>query len=485
MDMINENGSIKEYLELQEEKDLLRFITCGSVDDGKSTLIGRLLYDSKKILKDQMTSLKQDSKRVGTQNGKLDLALLVDGLQSEREQGITIDVAYRFFYTDKKKYVIADTPGHEQYTRNMATGASTADLAIILIDATRGVLAQTKRHSYIVTLIGIKHLIIAINKMDLVEYSQEKFESIKQKYQDMRSKLPNHEKLNIYFIPISALEGDNVVAPSSNMSWWKGKPLFEFLDDIKITEEQDKNFRFPVQYVNRPNLNFRGFCGTIVSGEIREGDSIKILPSNQISKVKNIISPHFINPNSSSIEEAQIKKAIAPMSITLTLSDEIDVSRGDMIVKKSDDVQMSDNFDVMLIWMSEFPMQLDKSYLIKCSTALVHGTFEKILYKKEINTLEKIKTNSLGLNDIAQCSLSLSKKIPGDVYNQHKKTGSFIVIDRITNETVAAGMITKINTMAKKHKREYIKEDIELNEYVRKKFPEWQCLSIDEIYKEV
>lgn len=454
------------------------------MDDGKSTLIGRMLYDSQKIFEDQLTSLIKDSKKQGTQNGKMDLALLVDGLQSEREQGITIDVAYRYFYTNHKKYIIADTPGHEQYTRNMATGASTANLAIILIDARMGVLTQSKRHSYIVTLLGIKNLVIAINKMDLVNYSKEKFDSIKKDYQSFLEKLPNYKNLNVTYIPISALNGDNVVNLSSNTTWWKGKTLLQFLDELPIQQDKNTNFRFPVQYVNRPNLDFRGFCGNITDGMIEVGDEIKILPSNKTTKVKSIISPHFINPNNANLQDAKVQKANAPMSVTLILEDEIDISRGDIIIKKDDDVKMSNNFEATLVWLSETNMQINKNYIIKCATTQANVKIEQILYKKDINTLENLQADSLNLNDIASCKLTLERKILCDIYEQYKQTGSFIIIDRISNETIAAGMITKANKTTQKQTKKYTKEDIELNRYIRKKFPEWKCLSIDEVFKD-
>ena len=333
-DLIAEN--IEQYLKEHENKEILRFITCGSVDDGKSTLIGRLLYDSKMIFEDQLAAIEKDSKKVGTTGDKIDLALLVDGLASEREQGITIDVAYRFFSTDKRKFIIADTPGHEQYTRNMATGASTADVAIILIDARQGILTQTKRHSYIASLLGIKNLIVAINKMDLVDFSQDVFEKIKRDYNDIISFLPHHADLNIQFIPISALDGDNILTNSPKCSWYKGLPLMPLLDTIPIHKQESSSFRLPVQYVIRPHLNFRGFSGTIASGEIKVGDEITVLPSRKTSKVKSIVSNDIkdLRPIGKDETVETIEKAFAPMATTITLEDEIDISRGDMIVKK-------------------------------------------------------------------------------------------------------------------------------------------------------
>lgn len=475
---------IEQYLHEHENKEILRFITCGSVDDGKSTLIGRLLYDSKMIFEDQLSAIEKDSKKSGTTGDKIDLALLVDGLASEREQGITIDVAYRFFSTEKRKFIIADTPGHEQYTRNMATGASTADVAIILIDARQGVLTQTKRHSYISSLLGIKNIIVAINKMDLVDFSQERFEDIKKQYEEVIPNLPHHQDIDFTYIPISALDGDNIVSISDKSSWYDGQPLMELLDTIQINKKENNHFRLPVQYVNRPHLNFRGFCGTIASGEISVGDEITVLPSRKTSKVKSIVSNDIkeLRPRTKDEEVESIERAFAPMATTLTLEDEIDISRGDMIVKSSDIPDVSNKFSVMVVWMSEEPMKLNSNYIIKRATSVINGTFKSVEYKKDVNTFEELETSSLELNDIAKCTLSLDRKIAVDPYNENRYTGSFIIIDRYTNNTVGAGMISSsiINDSMDDEvsQREYTQAEKELNAYIRKNFPEWDCKAI-------
>lgn len=475
---------IESYLKAHENKGLLRFITCGSVDDGKSTLIGRLLYDSKMIFEDQLSSIEKDSKKMGTQNGKIDLALLVDGLQSEREQGITIDVAYRYFSTDKRKFIIADTPGHEQYTRNMATGASTADLAIVLIDAREGVLTQTRRHSYIVSLLGIRHIVVAINKMDLIDFSQERFESIKADYEKLVPTLPNYNNITFDFIPMSALNGDNVVHKSTHTTWFEGMALMELLDTVNIehsSDSENNSFRFPVQYVNRPHLDFRGFCGTIASGSIKVGDDITVLPSGKTTRIKSIIPP-VIEKSSATKELECIDTAYASMAVTLTTEDEIDISRGDMIIKSDSLPDMSNSLKVVIVWMGETPMEPHTQYLIKAATTIVSGKFENINYKININTYEHENCNELELNDIASCKLVLNRSIVADSYQKNRSTGSFIVIDRLTNNTVGAGMIVDsynnergaISTSA----RVYTQEEIELNAYVRKNFPEWGCKEI-------
>jgi len=468
-DLIAKN--IEQYLKEHENKEICRFITCGSVDDGKSTLIGRLLYDSKMIFEDQLASIEKDSKKSGTTGDKIDLALLVDGLASEREQGITIDVAYRFFSTEKRKFIIADTPGHEQYTRNMATGASTADIAIILIDARQGVLTQTKRHSYIASLLGIKNIVVAINKMDLVDFSEKRFEEIKTEYKQIISNLPHYQDIEFQYIPISALDGDNIVTVSDKSSWYEGVPLMELLDTIELHKKENNSFRLPVQYVNRPHLNFRGFCGTIASGSIKVGDSITVLPSRKSSKVKSIIS--------SDMKETLM--AFAPMSTTLTLEDEIDISRGDMIVKSDDIPQVSNKLSSMIVWMSETPMNLHSGYIIKRATSVINGVFKSIEYKKDINTFEELATDKLELNDIAKCTLGLDRAIAVDPYETNRYTGSFIVIDRYTNETVGAGMI--VSSIIGEHKeiqleRNYTQSEIELNAFIRKNYPEWNCKEI-------
>lgn len=424
--LIAEN--IEKYLKEHENKELLRFITCGSVDDGKSTLIGRLLHDSKMIFEDQLKAIERDSKKVGTVGDKIDLALLVDGLVSEREQGITIDVAYRYFSTDKRKFIIADTPGHEQYTRNMATGASSANLAIILIDAREGVLTQTKRHSYIVNLLGIKNIIVAINKMDLVKFSKEVFEKIRDDYLKFAKEL-NIE--NLIFIPISALNGDNIVHPSLNTPWYQGDTLMEILEIIEIERDINLiNFRFSVQYVNRPNLNFRGYCGVINSGVVKVGDEVTTLPSLKKSKVKSIVT-----------FDGELKEAFAPMSITLTLEDEIDISRGDIIAHSNSLPQVSDSLNVHIVWMSEEPMIIGKSYIVKHLSSNVTASIDKIYHQIDINSLEKIEVNQLNLNEIGYCRLNLTKEIAFDNYRENRSMGSFIIIDKFTNITVGAGMI--------------------------------------------
>jgi len=369
---------IEQYLKEHENKEICRFITCGSVDDGKSTLIGRLLYDSKMIFEDQLAAIEKDSKKSGTTGDKIDLALLVDGLASEREQGITIDVAYRFFSTERRKFIIADTPGHEQYTRNMATGASTADIAIILIDARQGILTQTKRHSYIASLLGIKNLVVAINKMDLVDFAEETFESIKEDYKKIIPNLPHNEDLNIEFIPISALDGDNILTNSDKSPWYTDKPLMELLDTISLNTENlvlNTNFRLPVQYVIRPHLNFRGFSGTIASGSVQVGDEITVLPSKKTSKVKSIVSNDIkdLRPIGKDETVETIPKAFAPMATTITLEDEIDISRGDMIVKSTDIPKVSNHLSSMIVWMDETPLELNQNYIIKRATSVING----------------------------------------------------------------------------------------------------------------
>jgi sulfate adenylyltransferase subunit 1 len=475
--------NIEQYLKEHENKDILRFITCGSVDDGKSTLIGRLLYDSKMIFEDQLAAIEKDSKKVGTTGDKMDLALLVDGLASEREQGITIDVAYRFFSTDKRKFIIADTPGHEQYTRNMATGASTADLAIILIDARQGVLTQTKRHSYIASLLGIKNLIVAINKMDLVDFSQETFESIKKDYEEIIPNLPHNKDIDFRFIPISALDGDNILTNSPKCSWYKDAPLMTLLDTIEINKKENNSFRLPVQYVIRPHLNFRGFSGTITSGSIEVGDEITVLPSLKTSKVKSIVSNDIkdLRPIGKDEQVETIQKAFAPMATTITLEDEIDISRGDMIVKSTNIPKISNHLSAMVVWMDETPLKLNQNYIIKRATSVINGAFNSIEYKKNINTFEEVDAQALELNDIAKCTISLDRDIAVDPYHENRYTGSFIIIDKYTNSTVGAGMIVNhIEGFAKLEveKREYTKAEVELNEFIRRNYPEWGCKEI-------
>jgi bifunctional enzyme CysN/CysC len=424
---------IDAYLAQHERKELLRFLTCGNVDDGKSTLIGRLLHDSKMIYEDQLAAVQADSVKSGTTgSGKIDLALLVDGLQAEREQGITIDVAYRYFSTSTRKFIIADTPGHEQYTRNMATGASTCDLAIILIDARYGVQTQTKRHSFITSLLGIQHIIVAVNKMDLVGYSEDVFNKIKQDYLNFTSTLDLHD---ICFIPMSALDGDNVVNRSENMPWFTGLPLMEALNTVKIAN--DHNFvdaRFPVQYVNRPNLDFRGFCGTVASGVFKKGDVVTALPSGKSSKIKAIVT-----------YDGDLDEAFPPMAVTFTLEDEIDVSRGDMLVGNQKNAPIvADKFRTNIVWMAEKSLTPGRQYAIKLATRTVYGSISLIHHRIDVNTLEHHDANELKLNEIGSCTVSVNAPVVFDPYKNSKWTGSFIIIDRLTNGTVGAGMITGI-----------------------------------------
>lgn len=420
---------INEYLAQHERKQLLRFITCGSVDDGKSTLIGRLLFDSKMLYEDHIAQLESESKVHGTTGGKFDPALVTDGLKAEREQGITIDVAYRYFSTAKRKFIIADTPGHEQYTRNMATGASTADLAIILIDARYGMLTQTRRHSFIVSLLGIRHVVVTINKMDLVDFSQKRFEEICDSYRDFAARL---DLPDLHFIPISALNGDNVVEPSPSMPWYQGSTLMNFLETVYIGSDRNfEDFRFPVQYVNRPNLDFRGFCGTIASGIVRKGDEIMVLPSRQTSHVKEIV-----------VQGETPDEAFTPQSVTLTLETEIDCSRGDMIVRPGNLPKVSNSFDAMIVWMSQEAMIPGKSYLIKHTTQTIPGQIESLRYRVDVNTLHRSPAPDLQLNEIGRCTIVVNQPIYYDPYRRNRTTGAFIVIDRISNITVGAGMIT-------------------------------------------
>jgi bifunctional enzyme CysN/CysC len=419
---------IQAYLKQHEQKQLLRFITCGSVDDGKSTLIGRLLYDSKMIYEDDMRRLEADSKLVGTTGGNFDPALLTDGLKAEREQGITIDVAYRYFSTAKRKFIIADTPGHEQYTRNMATGGSSADLAVILIDARHGVLTQTKRHSFIVSLLGIRHVIVAVNKMDLCDFSEDRYEEICDEYRSFATRL---DLPDLHFIPISALDGDNVVDRSERTPWYSGSTLMSFLETVYIGSDRNlQDFRLPVQYVNRPDLNFRGFCGTIASGIIRPGEEIMVLPSRQKSRVKDIVT-----------FDGSLEEAFAPQSITLTLEDEIDASRGDMIVRSGNLPRSRDQIEAMLVWMTADAMVPGKTYLFKHTTQTLPGTIDSLRYQVNVNSLHRNPAPQLELNEIGRVSISLSGPIHFDAYRRNRNTGAFIVIDRITNATVAAGMI--------------------------------------------
>ena len=420
-------GTISRYLKSQASLNLLRFITCGSVDDGKSTLIGRMLYESQMIFDDQVASLKNDSKKYGTQGENIDFALLVDGLSAEREQGITIDVAYRFFSSSKRKFIVADTPGHEQYTRNMATGASTAELAILLVDARNGILTQTKRHSFIVSLLGIKNIILAINKMDLVNYDKNIYEKISSEYKLFSKKL-NFK--NIQSIPISALKGDNIHKKSKYMKWYNDKTLFDYLETTKTKIQSSDSFVLPVQSVNRPNLNFRGYSGTIAEGKIRKGDELISLPSNQKVKVKDIF-----------VGERSLKTANLKQSITLTIDKEIDTSRGDILCSKNSTVDMADQFNMNVIWMSEDKGFTGRTYLAKIhniSTSIKIMNIKKIY---DVNTLEFTAGNELKLNDVAEISISFNKTVPFSTFKENKILGSLIIIDPINNQTIGMGMI--------------------------------------------
>ena len=411
----------------------LKVLTCGSVDDGKSTLIGRLLYDSKSVFDDQMTTLEADSKAFGTTGDDVDFALLLDGLESEREQGITIDVAYRFLTIDKRKYIIADTPGHVQYTRNMVTGASTSDLAILIVDARKGLLEQTKRHAYIVTLLGIKHLVIAINKMDLVDYAEDTYNEIKDNLSKF-AELLDYESLT--FIPTSARLGDNVITKSDSMAWYKGPALLDYLDTIKIKDAPDQNFRMPVQWVNRPNQDFRGYCGTVASGKIKAGDKISILPSNQSAKIKDIIVADKTTANA-----LKVKDAVKGDAVTLTLDQEIDISRGDVLSDTKDNPTVTDQFAANIIWVSEKPLYAGRSYLIKMNAKTVPATITEIKHKIDTQRLNKIPAKAVEMNDVAFCNLSTQSPVVFDAYEDNRSMGSFVIIDRMTNETVGAGMV--------------------------------------------
>ena len=453
---------INEYLAQHEQKELLRFLTCGSVDDGKSTLIGRLLHDSKMIYEDQLAAIKSDSVKHGTTGEKIDLALLVDGLQAEREQGITIDVAYRYFSTAKRKFIIADTPGHEQYTRNMATGASTCDLAIILIDARHGVMTQTRRHSYIAALLGIKHIVVAINKMDLLDFDEKRFNSIKDDYLAFAQNLGERQ---FFFVPISALDGDNVVNPSERCPWYKGQSLMQIFETVEIAGDKNtEDFRFPVQYVNRPNLNFRGFCGTVASGIVRRGDEIKVLPSGKTSRIKDII-----------VYEGSMEEASIGQAITLTLEDEIDISRGDMLVKKSDRVAVTQDLQAHLVWMSDAVMQPGKQYLFKFASKVTPGTMTSIVHRIDVNTQEHLPAREMQLNDIAVVDITLEQRIVADAYARNRATGAFIIIDRLTNATVGAGMVIQPVTTAFAANPGFSEFELELNALIRKHFPHWEA----------
>jgi bifunctional enzyme CysN/CysC len=420
--------SLEQYLKSLEHKSLLRFITCGSVDDGKSTLIGRLLYESKMIFEDQLAALEADSKRLGTQGGAIDFALLVDGLAAEREQGITIDVAYRYFSTDRRKFIVADTPGHEQYTRNMVTGASTADAAIILIDARSGVLTQTRRHSYLVSLIGIRHVALAINKMDLVDYRQDVFDRIVADYREFADKIGLR---SVTSIPISALKGDGISDPSPAMPWSRGSTLMQWLETVEVEDvRQAQPFRLAVQWVNRPNLDFRGFARMVSSGTIRPGDRLRVLPAGKESRVARIVT-----------QDGDLAEAVAGRSVTLTLADEIDISRGDVLSDTSDPPGVADQFETTLIWMAEEPMLPGRPYWLKLGTQLVSATITDLKYVVNVNTLEHVAAKTLELNGIGVCNVNVGQPMAFDPYAKNQDTGGFILIDRMSNATVGAGLI--------------------------------------------
>ena len=429
--------NIKEFLDRDEQNDLLRFLTAGSVDDGKSTLIGRLLFDSKKIYEDQLDALERDSKRMGNAGDHIDYALLLDGLKAEREQGITIDVAYRYFSTNNRKFIIADTPGHEQYTRNMITGGSTANLAIILVDARTGVITQTRRHTYLVSLLGIKHVVLAVNKMDLVDFDKQIFDKI---VADYKAFVKSLNIPDITYIPLSALDGDNVVDKSDRTPWYEGPSLLDFLETVPIDQDRNfEDFRYPVQYVLRPNLDFRGFCGKVSSGIIRKGDTVMALPSRKTSKVKSIVT-----------YDGELDYAFPPQCVTITLEDEIDVSRGEMLVHP-DNLPMEDrNFESMLVWMDEEPMDMSKQFYIKHTTNLTRARVDSIRYKVNVNTMEQLSVENgqltadslpMKLNEIARVVFTTGKELFFDPYQKNKQTGAFILIDPITNNTSAVGMI--------------------------------------------
>ncbi len=419
---------IDAYLKSHEQKQMLRFITCGSVDDGKSSLIGRLLYESKLIYEDQLTALQADSIKMGTQGGDMDLALLVDGLAAEREQGITIDVAYRYFSTQKRKFIVADTPGHEQYTRNMATGASTAEAAVVLLDARKGVLNQTRRHTYICALLGIRYLIFAINKMDLVNFDEQVFLAIKEALRNLTQKLGAADGI---CIPLSALKGDNVVTRSPAMPWYKGLPLLEQLETLQVDDDTiQKPFRFPVQWVNRPSADFRGFSGLISGGSVRVGDDVVVLPAATLSKVASIVGP-----------EGLLDRAVAGQSVTLTLTDEVDASRGDIIAEATSRPKVADQFRATLVWMHEEPMLPGRPYLMKIGARTVTVSIAEPRHKLNINTLDELAARKLELNDIGVCNIRVDRPIVFDSYKENRDMGGFILVDRLSNDTLGAGML--------------------------------------------
>jgi bifunctional enzyme CysN/CysC len=417
------------YLKAHEQKSLLRFITCGSVDDGKSTLIGRLLYDSKMLFEDTVAAMEADSRKWGTQGDNIDFALLVDGLAAEREQGITIDVAYRFFSTERRKFIVADTPGHEQYTRNMVTGASTADAAVVMVDARKGVLTQTRRHSYLVSLLGIRHVAVAVNKMDLVDYSEKTFERIVEDYSAFARRIGLE---NVTFIPVSAFKGHNIATPSAKMPWYHGATLMGYLDTVEVDEERVQRgpFRLPVQWVNRPDLDFRGFSGTIAGGKVKTGDRIRVQPSGRESTVERIVT-----------FDGDLPEAVAGQSVTLTLADPVDISRGDLISQADAPAGISDQFETSLVWMHDEPLLPGRFFLLKIGTQTVTASVMHIKYQVNVNTMEHVAASTLGLNAIGVCTLNLDRPIGFDPYAENRDTGGYILIDRLTNATVGAGLI--------------------------------------------
>lgn len=425
------SNNIREFLDADERKSLLRLLTAGSVDDGKSTLIGRLLFDSKKLYEDQLQALERDSKRVGNAGaGEIDYALLLDGLKAEREEGITIDVAYRYFSTNLRKFIIADTPGHEQYTRNMITGGSTANLAIILVDARTGVITQTRRHTFLVSLLGIKHIVLAVNKMDLVDFSEEVFCKIKNEYLELTNQLGIDD---VTCFPLSAKEGDNVVEKSNRTPWFEGTSLLQYLESVPIDQDRNmQDFRFPVQYVLRPNLDFRGFCGKVASGVIRKGDEIMALPSRKTSRVKSIVT-----------YDGELEYAFCPQCVTITLEDEIDISRGEMLVKPDNLPFIGRHIQTKLVWMDEEPMDRGKQFFLKANTNTTRATISAIDYRIDVNTMEHLEGKDFKLNEIGQVQITTAKTLFFDAYKQNRATGAFILIDPITNNTCAVGMIEK------------------------------------------
>lgn len=463
-------GGVEAYLYTQQHKGLLRFLTCGSVDDGKSTLIGRLLHDTRQIYQDQLSTLHSDSRRIGTAGEKLDLALLVDGLQAEREQGITIDVAYRYFSTERRKFIIADTPGHEQYTRNMATGASTCDVAIVLIDARKGVLDQTRRHSFIATLLGIRHLIVAVNKMDLVDYRQSRFDEIRSQYLSFAERLPGAATFS--FVPISALDGDNVVEAGEHMPWYDGDTLLAQLETVDVERNvADAPLRFPVQYVNRPNLDFRGYAGTIASGTVRVGQAVRALPSGVASRIKSIVT-----------FDGELAEASAGEAVTLVLEDEVDVSRGDLLVAEGDGaLQAVWGAEVDVVWMTEAPLTPGHRYDIKLAGKKSRAHVERIVYQYDINTLEQRDAKALALNGIGVVSVAFDEPLLLDRYDTCRETGSFIFIDPLTNVTVGAGLVrtpgiaSAPSLVDSSNDREFEKA---LNALIRRHYPHWRARDI-------